>query len=336
MREFITIILILLSSYSYAQYRTDILGEGYEALTMQMQSDNKGAVISTLIRKKQPTQSHKAVLYIHGYNDYFFQKQMGDRFTDSLYNFYALDLRRYGRSMVDFREPFEITDLSEYFEDINGAISNIISEGSSEIVIIGHSTGGLIASLYCDEYCNSKEIPIAGLILNSPFFDMNMSWIAENIGVPIVSMIANWFDNITIQSPSDIVGSYAQSIHSKYHGEWDFDTSLKSVSDRRITSGWMRAIHIGHKTLQSGLDIKYPILLLYSDKSVNGSSWSEEFLYGDAVLDVDDISKYGDNIGSDVKKIEIKDGMHDLILSKHEVRETVYNEMFSWLYEIGF
>ena len=32
-----------------------------------------------------------------GFNDYFFQAEMGRQFADSGYNFYAVDLRRYGR-----------------------------------------------------------------------------------------------------------------------------------------------------------------------------------------------------------------------------------------------
>ncbi|MFI3315567.1 MAG: alpha/beta hydrolase [Rikenellaceae bacterium] len=326
-----TILLALATSSLHAQYVPDMLGDGYESLTLEMKDDSKGEVIATLVRRYQPEQTKRAILYIHGYNDYFFQKEMGDRFSDSLWNFYALDLRRYGRSMLDSREPFEITDLSEYFEDIDAALSQIIFEGSCEIVLMGHSTGGLITSLYCNE--TDKQID--GLIINSPFFDMNMSWFEESVAVPLISIAARWFGDITVQSPSDVVGNYAKSIHSQFYGEWNFDTSLKSLSDKRITSGWMRAIHTGHTTIQSGMDIKCPVLLLYSDKSIKGGVWSEDFQCADAVLDVEDIKKYGDNIGENVEKVEIKDGLHDLVLSKLDVRENAYFQIFKWLSEIG-
>lgn len=49
--------------------------------------DYSGPVRSTVIRKKSPCGSDRVVLYVHGYNDYFFQKEMGDRFVVSCYNF---------------------------------------------------------------------------------------------------------------------------------------------------------------------------------------------------------------------------------------------------------
>ena len=68
-----------------------------------------------------------------------------------------------------------------------------------------------------------------------------------------------------------------------------------------------------------------------SAHSVSGDKWTEEFNRGDSVLDVDDISKFGRRLGSDVDEYVFDGGLHDLILSAEPVRNRVYATMFMWL-----
>lgn len=83
--------------------------------------------------------------------------------------------------------------------------------------------------------------------------------------------------------------------------------------------------------MQKGLDIPCPVLVMHSDKSVYGDEWSEDFTRGDAVLDVEDIHSYAPYLGKNVTVEVINDGLHDLVLSKKEVRDNVYQTIFSWL-----
>jgi alpha-beta hydrolase superfamily lysophospholipase len=70
---------------------------------------------------------------------------------------------------------------------------------------------------------------------------------------------------------------------------------------------------------------------MHSSKSVSGDSWNPEHQNGDGVLNVDHISKYGNKLGGDVTEFTIDGGLHDLILSKPEVRENAYAQIFNWL-----
>ena len=58
-----------------------------------MPDDYEGKVVCTLVKKPQLDSVKQAVLYIHGYNDYFFQKQLGDSVNAHGYNFYAMDIQ---------------------------------------------------------------------------------------------------------------------------------------------------------------------------------------------------------------------------------------------------
>ena len=68
------------------------------------------------------------MLYVHGFVDYFFQTHLAEFFTARGYDFYALDLRKYGRSLLDHQTPNFCRDMSEYFPEIDAAV-RIIRDG---------------------------------------------------------------------------------------------------------------------------------------------------------------------------------------------------------------
>ncbi|MDE6057203.1 MAG: lysophospholipase, partial [Muribaculaceae bacterium] len=86
-------------------WHPDVL-PGYEARYVNQGEQFDGPCRSTIVRLKCRKPSKKGFLYIHGFNDYFFQSEMGERFVDSGYHFYAVDLRRYGRSKEPWQYPY--------------------------------------------------------------------------------------------------------------------------------------------------------------------------------------------------------------------------------------
>ncbi|GAA2529960.1 alpha/beta hydrolase [Rarobacter incanus] len=97
------------------------------------------------------------MLYIHGFADYFFQAHLGKRITAAGYGFFAIDLRRYGRSLRSGQTANYTDDLSEYFEELDAAIRIITTElGYSKVVVMGHSTGGLIAPLWISARAHAR------------------------------------------------------------------------------------------------------------------------------------------------------------------------------------
>lgn len=326
-RILLTALSVLFLHIAFGQYVADELGPSFLKRTIVFPNDYEGKVVCTLVKQISSPESKKAILYVHGYNDYFFQKEMAQKFTKAGYRFYALDLRKYGRSILPGQFPTHCRSVEEYFADIDTAISVIRTEGAKEIVLMGHSTGGLTTSLYAQSKGN--KINISGLILNSPFFDMNDSWFNENVGIPMIASLGKLFKNTTIKG--DASRGYGESLLAKYKGEWSFDTTKKVIDTREKRWSWIRAIHKAHLEVQKGLDIKCPVLLMSSDRSYVGTDWNPNFQTADCVLDVKDIQKYGSHISKQTTRCVIPGGMHDLVLSKKNVREAVYREMFSWL-----
>lgn len=107
--------------------------------------------------------------------------------------------------------------------------------------------------------------------------------------------------------------------------------TLKPITVPAVNFGWTRAIHNGHKEVQKGNCIDKPTLILRSDHSTYGKKWSDDFKRGDAVLDIQDIQKYGMRLGKNVTVLTINDAMHDMALSTQPARSQSYEALFDWL-----
>ncbi len=325
-RYLILAAMLLLAVGGFAQWRGDVLGGDYVCRTVAMPDDYSGKVVTTVVKKQSNPVGATAVLYVHGYNDYFFQKELGDSVVAHGYAFYAVDLRKYGRSYLDGQHRFEVKNMKEYFADIDSTLAVIKADGYRDVVLMGHSTGGLTTAYYMTVH-NADRPQIKALILNSPFLDMNLSKFQEKFLVPFVSVMP--FKKMKINQGNS--RAYAESLLKKYHGEWEYNTDWKLEISPAVTVGWISAIHRGHRFLHRKANVKVPVLLMHSDKSVCGSDWTPEHNAGDGVLDVADISKYGKRLGANVTEVTIADGLHDLVLSRPDVRQSVYKTIFDWM-----
>lgn len=319
-----------MEDFKFGQWEPDILGQGFEMLRQERAADYSGPVCSTIIRRRpQERRGNCAVLYVHGFSDYFLQDEMARMFNDAGYDFYAVDLRKYGRSLMAGQRMFEVRDLHEYFPDINAAVEMIHSDGVGRIVLLGHSTGGLTASLYMSEHPSPL---IRALILNSPFLDWNLPK-AARAALPLLSALGKWFPRIPVKQKPDT--GYAETLAADLGGEWSYRKDWKPDVLPDVDAGWVRAIHTAQKELRRRR-VSVPVLLLHSSDSVRPGDGREKYARADAILNVDSIARYGRRLGEDVTEVVIDDGLHDLVLSPLPVRRLVYDAMLAWLSRLGF
>ncbi|MGE8540764.1 alpha/beta hydrolase [Acinetobacter sp. ANC 3813] len=308
-------------------YQPDHLGAGYEQATLHFPDDFEGPVTATLIRKKAGTPVKKAVLYIHGFIDYFFQTEMAEQFNQHGFDFYALDLRKYGRSILPHQKYYNLRDISEYDAEIDQALEIIAAEGHDAVLLCGHSTGGLTTTLYAAHHPNHPLIK--ALWANSPFYDFNMNPIKRKFGVPQLSRIGKLFPDL--QFPSELNKWYTASLHQDLKGEWDFSLDWKKTKYPMVRLSFVTAIHEAQKEIHRGVKIDVPVLVMHSHQTKNPRKWSKDAQSSDVILGVKDIQKYAKKIHGDVTLQSIHNGLHDLVLSEKTVRDTVYQQLFSWL-----
>lgn len=333
------IITCLLTAMAYAgkaktyntdydtDWHADILS-GYEARYVNQGEAFDGPCRSTIVRLRGNKGVHKAFLYIHGFNDYFFQAEMGHRFVDSGYNFYAVDLRRYGRSMEPWQYPFNVRDMKEYFADIDSALVQIRSDGNTDITLGGHSTGGLTVLFFAAE--RGARVGVNRVVTDSPFLEWNFNATYRNVLIPVVSLWGRISPDTKIdQGHCD---GYAYSLLKQYHGEWTYDTTWKMIYSPPVTASWIHAINNTQgKLLRNRHHIVVPILVMHSSRKVEGCSWTPAFAHGDAVLDPEMLQKRGVKLGHNPVVATIHGGLHDLILSEKPVRDAAYDTIFKFI-----
>ncbi len=301
------------------------LEKDYTSQTLQLAPDYEGEVTAVLTSSNFNVGNRKSVLYIHGYIDYFFHPHVGEKFSENNFDFYALDLRKYGRSLLEHQHPNYCKNIEEYFEEISTAIRQI-DKASSSTYLLGHSTGGLIASSYMND--GKERGLVDGLILNSPFLDFNQSKVEKFVSyyvAKIVSKMAN-FSKIGGAIPP----AYAQSLHKDFHGEWDFNQDWKPIKGFPTYFKWVVAIADAQKKLEQS-NISVPILIMHSSDSAKVSRFSEDAMSKDIVLDIEDIKRVGLELGDKVTLLRIDGAQHDIFLSRKEVRDVAFEKMFSWL-----
>lgn len=310
---------------SAASWQPDHLGGGFEMRHVDHAADYSGPVRSTVVRLRADSACGRAVLYVHGYNDYFFQAEMAQRFVARGYDFYAVDLRKYGRSLLPGQTPFQVHDMREYYADIDSAIAIIKADGVADIVLMGHSTGGLTTSLYMAE---QPDTAVTALVLNSPFLDWNQSGFQEKVLIPLVRFVSPLMKGTKIPQGSST--AYSHSLLKQYGGEWEYRTDWKMEISPAVEASWIAAIDKGHARVHKAR-IDVPVLLMHSDSTVTSTDSPDAYSRKDAVLDVADISRYGRSLGPDVAELIVADGLHDLVLSSPSVRYPLYDSIFAWL-----
>jgi len=305
--------------------QTDVLGAPYTAETIPLPDDHEGEVVATLVQLPAGVPTRRAVLHVHGFADYFFQTEYAQWWAARGYDFYAVDLPKYGRSMLPHQTPNYTTDLEDYFPVLDEAWRRLRAE-HDQIVLTGHSTGGLTTSLWADD---RRPEGLAGMLLNSPWFDLQGPAVMRTVVSPLVRQVGRWQPMRAI--PRAVSGFYTRSLHRDHDGEWDFDLVWKPVESFVVYAGWLRAIRNGHARLHAGLDVEAPVLVLSSGESGRPTEMDEVVHGTDIVVDVAQIRRWATAVGPHVTYIAIPGAKHDVVLSRPEVRARVYAELDRWL-----
>lgn len=270
------------------------------------------------------------VLYVHGWSDYFFQRDQARFWTDRGAKFYALDLRRYGRSLREGQAPGFIGHLNEYDTELELAVRTIRAEQNGaprRLVLMGHSTGGLVLSLWA-----ARNPAIAdALILNSPWLEFQLASRGRQLLAPLVRLGAR--HNPLDSAPLPDYGFYARAQHTvgPQHELEGINALWRPEQVRQIQSGWLSAVLEGHERVFQGLNLKIPICVMLSARSALPVRWSDDLTRADTVLDVQEVAHAALKLGSSVTVEWIDGALHDVFLSAPEPRHEAYRRLGRWL-----
>ncbi|SFS08766.1 Lysophospholipase, alpha-beta hydrolase superfamily [Agrococcus baldri] len=312
----------------------DLLGAPFEQRTLPLGEDAEGELVATLVRSLPGWRQRMLaplndvdVLYVHGWSDFFFQTELARAWNDLGARFYALDLRKYGRSLRDGQAPGYVDSLDTYDADIAAALAamGLGDQPSRRLVLLGHSTGGLVLTLW------SARNPgrASALILNSPWLELQTGALARQALSPVLRAHARVAP--LAATPAIDMGFYARA-----QGEIGSLPNLEGVEHWRpaaafpIHPGWLNAILAGHQRVAAGVDVGCPALVLLSARSTPPFKWVDALTSTDSVLTVDDVARAAVRIGSMVTLARIEGAIHDVFLSRAAPRAHAYGVMRRW------
>lgn len=325
-------------------WRQDVLGAGFECTDLNLGADEEGPLVATLVRALPPAVGALArmfhgkrpledidVLYVHGWSDYFFQRDLAHFWTARGARFFALDLRKYGRSLRPGQTAGYIADLDDYGQEIELALDVIAREpgqgGPRRLVFLGHSTGGLVLSLWAAKHPGRAD----ALILNSPWLEFQLKETGRQLFAPIVKFGASL-------NPREVAPQLDYGYYSRAQREVGPTADLAGVNAQwrpertnAVLSGWLNAILEGHTRVAAGLDITVPIMVLLSARSITPMRWTHELTEVDSVLDVEAVAKSALRLGSSVTVERVDGALHDVFMSGEAAREDAYARLERWI-----
>ncbi|GAA1915731.1 alpha/beta hydrolase [Microbacterium aoyamense] len=320
----------------------DVLGEPFAQRTLELGVDDEGDVVATVVRLLPEHAilggifgDHRPfadidVLYVHGWSDYFFQKRLAHFWAGRGARFFALDLRKYGRSLRPGQTPGYISDLHDYDADIAAALEAMgrgtDGAGDRRLVLMGHSTGGLTLSLWAARHREH----VAAVVLNSPWLEFQLSATTRAAIAPVLGIHSRYrpFD----LWPQTDLGFYTRAQNEVADAEDPVEVNLdwRPAQTMPVHVGWMHAVIAGHAAVAAGLGIPVPVCVLLSARFVPPTRWTEDLTSVDTVLVVDDIARAALKLGRSVTIERIDGALHDVFLSRHEAREDAYARLERW------
>jgi alpha-beta hydrolase superfamily lysophospholipase len=317
-----------------AEWAPDLLGQGFAQLTLPLAGDDEGEVVATLVRHR-PRWTAAAtgplrdvdVLYVHGWSDYFFQREEAEFWSRLGARFYALDLRKYGRSLRPWQTPGYANDLPVYDADIAAALSAMRQEAGGSrrrLVLMGHSTGGLTLALWA-----ARNPGVASaLVLNSPWLELQTGAWGRQAIAPLVNVRAR-YDPLGSHPVVDL-GFYTRA-QRELGTLPDAPDGWRPERGFPTHPGWLNAIISGHATIAAGVDVGCPVLALLSTRSTPPVRWLPSMIASDSVLYVDDIARAALKVGALVTVGRIDGGIHDVFLSAPSPREQAFRMLRGWV-----
>lgn len=302
----------------------DILGEPWVSRVLPVTPSRRapGADHAVLVHHRRAAERAlpRAVVYLPGFVDYFYQAEHAQAWVAAGVEFYGLDMRGQGRAAPSRLE--EVWDLTVRFEEVARAITLARESGAEHVTLLGHSTGGLLAAHFAAE-----KGGVDALVLNSPWLALTQPAALQRVARVAAALLGRAAPRVPL---GNLTPEYPRSVHASTGGEFNFDTTFKVLVDFPARAGFLASVMALQRRIEHhGLPVTVPILVAASDRF--GSPRLPADLTGsDVVLNPADMRRLAPRLGTAVELRSFPGGLHDLALSPRPIRDNYTAAVIEW------
>jgi len=262
---------------------------------------------AVLTYKRKPGNT-RMLYWLPGRNCTFMHAHVVPALLDAGYDVFAMEHHKIGRAQIgcsrrDFDLTSHATDLKVYMQEFDAGLEFALALGAYEkVVLYGHSTGGLEASVFLRE--GRLKGKIDACILNSPFLDWGNGG-AEECLLDSIDEIYPLLKLVGVSPTYSL--STQDGIPTGWITHWlqypATDLRCRNFFSNTLTAGWAAACSHMHDELKRCPPADVPTLLLHTD--------------GDTVLQHGEIAALGREFCVEGKLVtkHIPNCRHDMLLS---------------------
>ena len=245
--------------------------------------------------------NNKCIIWLPGRKDYFYHYHISQYLND--YDIYSPFYRNCHELKDDISDY--IYDINQISDEIDVLYSHFNLNSYNEVILYGHSTGGLIAILYQQNTANK----ITKIVLNGPWLYYKFTPYEYYVFNYLLYYIIPYIPEYDLTNNKSFKNNKYVLMLSK---KFSINELYKKNYLTPIISSWFRNIIKYHNDISCNkIKIKYETLILLSDHTAKfkGAEIGDEIL--DIKNHIDQIHKLGNNI----KLHLIKDASHDVFVS---------------------
>ncbi len=191
------------------------------------------------------------VVLVHGWADHSGRyAHVADYLNDHGYSVTSFDQRGMGRSSGP---PGEIGSFAQSLDDLASFVSEVDRPDGLPMIILGHSFGGVLSSLYCARRDGPASPQPAGLILSSPAFKL----VPNPVLQPFAGLVARLMPRFEVPG----VERDATSRDPKVVREAKTDPLI--YNGRATAHTGAQLLYAGRKALRVAPDIRTPLLAFH-------------------------------------------------------------------------
>lgn len=177
-------------------------------------------------------QHPQTLIALHGlaqHSDYWMKTGIAEALADYV-NVVALDLRGHGKTPIPHEHPG--IDINTMVEDVNALAEHL---DLKQFHLMGHSTGGMIASRYAMSYGSEKDQRLHSLLLINGGPSTQFSNLPATANAVAINMMATSFEtlpwNILLQGLKFTPGPLFAGMASSPNKETLYQTALELMRD---------------------------------------------------------------------------------------------------------